>query len=156
MRGTWNWDVQDDRLRVSGFAVSLLGLGDLDAELSFDAWMKNAPGYDRTRVYQHHTELKSATRQSPQSVLDAMFGDFPMVAADGSEVWLRSQGRIVEWTPEGHPKRLTGVLTNISEEHRLAEALRQSESRLRDALRAANEGAWRPRPAPAHHRDHCG
>ena len=141
--GTWNWDVQDDRLRVSGFAVSLLGLGDLDAELSFDAWMKNAPGYDRTRVYQHHTELKSATRQSPQSVLDAMFGDFPMVAADGSEVWLRSQGRIVEWTPEGHPKRLTGVLTNISEEHRLAEALRQSESRLRDALRAANEGAWR-------------
>ena len=141
--GTWSWDVQADTLKVSGFAVPLLGLGETDAELSFDDWMKNAPGYDRDRVFGHHRALMAATRQSPPEILEAMFGDFPMVAADGSEIWLRSQGRIVEWTPDGHPKRLTGVLTNISEEHRLAEALRQSESRLRDALLAANEGAWR-------------
>ena len=141
--GTWSWDVQNDRLRVSGFAVPLLGLGEGEVETTFDAWMQNAPGYDHNRVYEHHRALMTATRQSPPEVLDAMFGDFPMVAADGSEVWLRTRGRVVEWTPDGHPKRLTGVLTNISEEHRLADALQQSESRLRDALRAANEGAWR-------------
>ncbi|WP_203291487.1 PAS domain-containing protein [Maricaulis parjimensis] len=141
--GTWNWDVQSGMLRVSGFVVPLLGLGELDAELSFDDWMKNAPNYDKDRVFERHQALKNATRNSPQEILGGMFGEFPMISADGSEVWLRSQGRIVEWTANGHPKRLTGVITNISEEHRLSEALRQSESRLRDALRAANEGAWR-------------
>lgn len=145
--GTWNWDVITGRMQITGFVVPLLGVrapGEKpEAELDFKAWMQHAPAGDQSRVFEGLEILKQATPDSDPDILNFMFGDFPMVAADGSEVWLRSQGRIVEWTAEGHPKRLSGVVSNISEERRLEQALRQSEGRLRDALQASNEGAWR-------------
>jgi PAS domain S-box-containing protein len=141
--GAWSFDLVRNRVRLSGFVVRLLGLGGNEADLSFDAWLDRAPPGDTDRVHEVLDAVKSATRDTDPAVINGLFGDFPMIAKDGSEVWLRTQGRVVDWTPDGHPARLTGMISDITEEHRLETALRRSESRLRDALKAANEGAWR-------------
>ena len=49
---------------------------------------------------------------------------------------------MVDWTADGGPSRIAGTVINITEERRLRDELDQSETRLREALAAAREGAW--------------
>ena len=48
---------------------------------------------------------------------------------DGHWVWVRSRGKIVEWTPDGKPARMLGTHADITEEVENAEALARSERR---------------------------
>lgn len=141
--GVWTLRLDTDSLRLSGFVVPLFGLGVSEAEISLDEWLLRAPAADRPRVQAALDALKAATRDSDPSVLDALFGEFPMTAVDGSTLWLRTRGRIVEWSDAGHPRRLTGTMSNVTEEHALRDALSNSQTLLNDALEAAGEGAWR-------------
>ena len=42
---------------------------------------------------------------------------------DGHWVWIRDRGRIVEWTPDGQPLRMTGTHEDVSAAHQAAEEL---------------------------------
>lgn len=141
--GVWSLRTDTRRVRFSGFIVPQFGLGVSEAEISFEEWLNHAPQADRPRVRESLEKLSSATRDSGPAILDALFGEFPMTGSDGSILWLRTRGRIVEWSEDGHPLRLSGTISNVTEEHRLRTALNDSRTMLNDALEAAGEGAWR-------------
>ena len=56
---------------------------------------------------------------------------------DGSDHWLLVAGRVVDATC------IVGVSQDISERHRVEQALRESEEQYRAIVDAANEGIWR-------------
>lgn len=61
-------------------------------------------------------------------------------ADDGAERWISSKASV---DFEGdRPARFMGAMRDITDERRAAEALRESEARLRFALKSANAAAW--------------
>jgi two-component system CheB/CheR fusion protein len=61
------------------------------------------------------------------------------VRPSGGSVWTRTSGLVLR-DPEGHPIRALGTTQNIDESKRSADAIRQSEQRLRRALEIETVG----------------
>ncbi|MBX3622487.1 MAG: PAS domain S-box protein [Rhizobacter sp.] len=66
--------------------------------------------------------------------------ELPMVTAGGRELWVRSRGRVV--MDNGVPRRVLGVVQDITDLHDSQEKLRESEGLLRMASRLVRMGAW--------------
>ncbi|PKM08133.1 MAG: hypothetical protein CVV17_01435, partial [Gammaproteobacteria bacterium HGW-Gammaproteobacteria-7] len=62
---------------------------------------------------------------------------------DGRWIWTRERGRIVEWSPEGWPLRITGTLEDTTEQVEARQALERSEHDLRETQKMARLGTWK-------------
>ena len=71
-----------------------------------------------------------------------------LIAADGRVVWVQDRTRVVK-DAEGKPIRLCGILIDISDSMRAAQALRDSQAILDKAQEIAHLGSWTWEP----HRD---
>ena len=141
--GAWSLNVATRRLRVTGFLARILQLDDPDAVVPSERWGERMQPEDLGVASALHTRLLETPAPGDGQPGPALSAEFRMIEQDGTIVWVRSRGRVVEWDAEGTPLRMAGTVSDISEERRLESALRKSETRLRDALDAANEGAWR-------------
>jgi two-component system cell cycle sensor histidine kinase/response regulator CckA len=65
--------------------------------------------------------------------------EFRAIAKDGESRWVRNRAVVIDW--EGKPAALA-FLTDITEQWRTQEELRQSQARLDLALRSAQMGVW--------------
>ncbi len=140
--GAWSLDIMEDDLHVSGVIARLLNVED-GSVISIDDWYKLIPDEDRARARDRFGHFLQQTDAQADSGASQSLGRFRVFGPDGSEVWLRSRGRVVEWAEDGSAKRAAGLVSNFTEERRLERALAESDRRLREALLAAGEGAWR-------------
>ena len=53
---------------------------------------------------------------------------------DGHWMWIRDRGRIVEWTPDGQPLRMTGTHEDVSAAHLAAEEVQRERTRLQTTV----------------------
>ena len=65
--------------------------------------------------------------------------DFRLVCKDGSTKWVEMKGAVGSW--EGRPANL-GIMTDITDRKKAAEALKDSNRQLRESQRIARMGAW--------------
>ncbi|WP_291841731.1 PAS domain-containing protein [Maricaulis sp.] len=140
--GAWSLEIGSSQLRVSGLLSRLLEVEDGGTVL-LDDWYALFPKDVAPVARERFGAFTSQTRNQLNAGASHSLGRFRVIGPDSSEVWLRSRGRIVEWTPEGKTARAAGIVSNITEERRLERALAESDRRLREALLAAREGAWR-------------
>ena len=140
--GAWSMDVQSNQLTVSGLISRLLTVED-GATITLDDWFSLLPADGEPVARSRFRDFTDQTRDQTGAGTSQDLGRFRVIGPDSSEVWLRSRGRVVEWTPDGQARRAAGIVSNITEERRLERALAESDRRLREALLAAGEGAWR-------------
>lgn len=140
--GAWSMDVPAGRLRVSGLISRLLQVED-GATITLDDWFGMMPSDAEPVARERFRGFTDQLRGQGDAGTSQDLGRFRVIGPDSSEVWLRSRGRVVEWTANGRAARAAGIVSNITEERRLERALAESDKRLRDALLAAGEGAWR-------------
>jgi len=140
--GAWSMDVPAGRLLVSGLISRLLQIED-GATITLDDWFGLMPSDSEPVARARFRDFTDQTRDQIDAGTSQDLGRFRVIGPDSSEVWLRSRGRVVEWTPDGQAARAAGIVSNITEEQRLERALAESDRRLREALVAAGEGAWR-------------
>jgi len=140
--GAWSLDIKLDRLHVSGVLARLVGVED-GSVISLEDWYALIPEDGRAKARERFSSFLLQTRDQPESGTSQSLGRFRVISPDISEVWLRSRGRVVEWAEDGSAQRAAGIVSNITEERRLERALAESDRRLREALMAAGEGAWR-------------
>ena len=126
--GLWDWDMQTDTMVCDDRWADILGfqLEDL-APLSIE-----------TEDRLVHPDDRAAS--------DALFDDhvhgrvpyydleLRMRHRDGHWVWVHDRGRIVEWSPDGLPLRMTGTLEDVSEAHSAAERMAAAEEESRLAM----------------------
>jgi PAS domain S-box-containing protein len=124
----------EGRVGRSSGLLPLLGYAPKEVEPTVAWWAERIHPEDRTRVRQVFRAI--VTDRSP-----SMDEEYRIRHRDGRYLHVLDRARLL-YDDRGRASRIVGCVIDISELVRTQEALRDSDERLRMALRAAQAGAW--------------
>jgi len=105
--GVWDWDINTENVVFSKAWKTMLGYEDHELPNHKDAWLRLI----------HQDDFNKAT-QTLAAYLDGKSAEYRLehrlLCKDQSYKWVLSRGMIVEWNPDGTPKRMVGVNTDIN------------------------------------------
>ncbi|MBB5039320.1 PAS domain-containing protein [Prosthecobacter dejongeii] len=133
--GVWDWNAETDEVYYSDLWCSMLGYAQAEIGNRLEEWSSRLHPEDRAAtlaLVQKHFE--GAT---PHYV-----SEHRLRAKDGSYRWILDRGKVVSRNAQGHPLRVVGTHTDITEHKRAEQALRASEATLATAQRIAQFGSW--------------
>jgi PAS domain S-box-containing protein len=117
-RGSWGWEIGEDRLVVSPAFTSLLGLAP-GAKLTMADALANASSEDRARV---QSVIEGARRAQAES-----FGvNYRAVDADGVMHWLEAHGGVI-CSGDGKVTTVHGITRDVTDRVRAGERLHEAE-----------------------------
>lgn len=137
MHGVWEVDFARDELNITGRINSVFGLPRTTANYTLETWLASVSELDRDRVRKEIDEL------SMQGENNRYFSTFRMLTEDGEVVWVDVSGAVTTVDESGRATRSIGLVTDVTERKSLEHQVESSQRLLRNALGAANEGAWR-------------
>lgn len=108
---------------ISEQVQTVLGFSPSEWMAKPDFWIGRLHPEDRERV------LESASRVLPTGEPFSL--QYRMIAADGSTVWVRDEGRAVAFDERGRPTEWQGIMLDVSEHERARQAQRTAELRFR-------------------------
>ena len=118
--GIWDWNLPSDEVFYSSLWREMVGVEDGPADGSIEAWLARVHPEDREGLEAALTDLR-------EDRTGRISHEHRIQRADGSWMWALARGT-VEHDPEGRPYRITGSLTDITEQ-------KEQEARLvQDAL----------------------
>jgi PAS domain S-box-containing protein len=139
--GLWDWNVATDELYWSDRFKEILEISGRDFRPHYDEFKKRLHPEDRSRVI---AELENHTKT--RSAYDA---EFRMYSDKGRLVWVRARGASVWDEKTKKATRMTGSVTDITDQKLAEEAvaafrrqLEASEERYGLALKGSNDGLW--------------
>ncbi|UPG74070.1 PAS domain-containing protein [Roseomonas gilardii subsp. gilardii] len=137
--GTWDLDLRKQAGTLSPVAAQLLGVVPQGGRILAADWMAATHPEDRDRI---GVAWQGLSREG-----DTFAVDFRPLrpAADGGEAWLEGRARVLR-NEDGRAVRLVGVLRDVTDRIRAAEALRASEARFRTMAEAMPQIIWTCRP----------
>lgn len=120
--GVWDFDLENNKLILDDQMFALYGFEKLDVEYSYDYWLAGIHPDDRARS---DAEIKMALNGEQE--YDTRFR---VVWSDGSIHNIRALADVVK-DSNGKPTRLIGTNWDVTEQKRLEEKLKSSESNFR-------------------------
>lgn len=127
--GFWDWNILTGEVKRNKIWAEMLGYSLEEIELS----VKNLD----TLVHQEDRE------KAWKSINDHLSGitsrhlcEYRMRCKDGQYKWISDKARIVAYSPEGKPIRMCGTHEDVTERIQMEEALRSSESTLKELFEA--------------------
>jgi PAS domain S-box-containing protein len=108
---------------VSPQVESLLGYSQEEWTSTADVWVAHLHPEDRDRVIDEASRVLATGE--PFSL------QYRMIAADGSLVWIRDEGRCVGVDERGRPNEWQGIMLDVTDQERAQQELRDAERRLR-------------------------
>ena len=134
--GTWEWNVQTGETRFNETWARFIGyrLEDL-RPISINTWLENTHPED----LQRSGELLNAHFAGDSEFYEC---EARMRHRDGSWIWVLDRGRVRTWTDQGEPEWMYGTHELITERKHRADALEQSEARLKRVSEVAGIGGW--------------
>ena len=134
--GLWDWDIQTRGLVLNDRWAEIVGyrLDEL-RPLSIDTWLGLVHPEDLAKS-------DALIKDHVQGRIPFYDCDARMRHRDGHWVWVRDRGRVVEWTPDGLPLRMTGTHEDITAQKAADDELHRSRMVLEQAQRIAHVGSW--------------
>ncbi|MDX2082064.1 MAG: PAS domain-containing protein [Terrimicrobiaceae bacterium] len=126
--GFWDWTI-GGKIRWSPEHNRMLGIPAARREGAFEEFLACVVPADRDRI-------TSALERAMSERTDFQ-AEFRAVTPDGQSRWIAGHGRALYDEESGHPKRMLGVIQDITERRRSEDRLRQNQEELRFALAAA-------------------
>lgn len=120
--GVWDWDLKTNAIFVDPWLKKLLGYEDHEIQNNLDDWGSKVHPDDADLV------MAEATRHL-DGVTDRYEVEHRMVRKDGSIVWFLARGTALR-DDQGHPYRMTGTDTDITENKQAREELLDLGGRL--------------------------
>lgn len=141
--GTWDWDIVNDSVTADERFATLYNLDPQRAGLGLpiSEFLHAVHPDDARRV---RDEIAAALRTS-----EAFESEYRLVAGDGSIIWVVASGR-PRLDAAGKPYRFPGVTFDVTEQHRVAEALAESDLQFRTLADAMPQMVWSTRPDGYH------
>jgi len=135
--GSWSWELKSNTLTWSDELYRIFGVQPNDFTPSFEEFLSRLHPQDRDSIAQ---SLKDClTNRKP-------FSHYERILLNNGEVRvLHSSGNVV-CDEQGQPLRMFGACQDITEQHRVAEALSKAEQKYRDIFENADEGIFQSTP----------
>lgn len=119
--GTWDWNVQTGELILNERWAEIMGytLDELEP-IDVQTWLMNV----------HSDDLPIAQAQLDKHFtgkLDYYDVVFRQPHKNGGWVWVNARGKVVKWTKDGKPLRMSGTHLDITERKQLEDQLRHSQ-----------------------------
>lgn len=123
--GYWDWEVEQDRVRLGRAMGALLGLPEDNVESPRNpdpAWKDRYHPEDRHAVETLETELLQGSRTHGEV-------EVRIQAPGRAWRWIRLRGTVVRRDASGRARRIVGTASDVTEVRRLRETLHRSEGR---------------------------
>ncbi|WP_052951471.1 PAS domain-containing sensor histidine kinase [Devosia soli] len=141
--GTWDWDVENNRVTSDDRFAKLFNLDPLRAGLGvpIEDFLQAIHPDDVTRV---GAEIQAAiVAGTPYK------SEYRLIGPDGSISWVVASGR-PRAGADGKVRRFPGVVFDVTEQHRYADALAKSELEFRTLADTMPQMIWATRPDGYH------
>ncbi len=135
--GMSDWDMQTGQAVVDEHWAGILGYSLAELQpVSADMWARMTHPDDLDKVRQ-------ATKDHAAGLCASFDIEARMQHRDGRWVWIHDRARIVEWSADGRPLRMTGTFEDITDQVEARQALEASERLLGETQRMARLGSWK-------------
>ena len=123
--GIWDWDIQNHTLYWSPRLKELLGYADDEFDIDFDTFESHLHPDDR-----EHTRAAIEAHLKDRGLYDV---EQRLRTKSGGYRWFRARGQAL-WDEGGNPVRMVGSTTDITEQKRAEEALKEYSERLEEMV----------------------
>lgn len=123
--GTWDWNILTGDLKLNERWSEIMGytLEELEP-IDVNTWINN--------VHPDDLPVANALLEKVfKKELDYYDVIFRQPHKGGGDVWVNARGKIVEWTDDGKPIRMSGIHTDITKRKKAEEEQIRSEKRFR-------------------------
>lgn len=138
--GLWDWDLETNTGSWSSGVYHNLGIARRSGPLDYKDLLAAVHPEDRDRL----TAANQAAFQSAQ----VYQVEYRSIGDDGQERWIHSRGQ-VHRDAAGKPTRVVGYNLDVTDRHRAAEQIRESEARFRALADSAPALLWVSMPGGA-------
>jgi PAS domain S-box-containing protein len=141
--GTWDWDVLADVVTADDKFAQMYGLDPLRAGLGVPVsdFLRAIHPDDAERV---STEIEEALQTGA-----AFRSEYRLLGSDRSTSWVVASGR-PRLGADGKAQRFPGVVFDVTEQHRISDALKQSELQFRTLADTMPQMVWSTLPDGYH------
>ncbi|GAB4452414.1 MAG: hypothetical protein OHK0029_03260 [Armatimonadaceae bacterium] len=124
--GLWDWNIATGKMEVNRSWLEMLGFAqdDFTGDVSF--WQQRCHSEDLFRVNRRLQDVRDG-------VSTTCACEHRLCRADGTEIWVFTRAKVVEWEESGKPLRMVGTNVDITERkkrEREQERLRMEAERL--------------------------
>ena len=130
--GLWDWDMVTNEERLSDTWLKILGLKREDISSTLDDWL--------TRLHPEETERLQATlNEHITGKTERFIAEYRMRHANGSWVWMESNGQVIERSSDNTPLRMIGTMQDITERVTMQKKVEEERYRAEQALKIKTE-----------------
>lgn len=129
--GTWDWDLETNKIIWSDGHYRLLGLKQGQVKPTYELWKQSIHPDDRESAL-HSTDFRARPGDDPHT-------EWRCIWPDGSVHWIEGRGRVFR-DNEGKPVRQIGVVIDIDARKASENLLKESEDRFRSTFDNAAVG----------------
>ncbi len=133
--GLWDWDLPSGRVIFSPQWEHIMGYEAGELEQNVASWENTVLPEDLV-VANEEIDRHIAGKTPRYEV------EFRAQRKDGRVIWAQDKGVVVEWDNEGNPKRLIGVLQDISRIRNAEEEMKQKTDQLDFVARMCGLATW--------------
>jgi PAS domain S-box-containing protein len=130
--GLWDWNLETGKIQRNERGAEMLGFTTRDRESSIEQWLERI-----------HPENRTGTWQCLQNHLEGLTpmyeGEYQVQTKDGSFAWILDRGRIVKYSDQGQPLRMSGTHTDITQRKATEIMLREQGILLRNLSASLSE-----------------
>jgi len=130
----WDWNLVTGRIWWNRQQFELLGLDPDTTTAALDVWLNSIHPDDRPRMLRGVEELSASGATLTQ-------GEYRFVRADGSVRFVMDRA-CIERDDSGRPRRVVGVMADVTAQRTALEALKKSEERFREMTTAVDQVFW--------------
>ena len=122
--GTWDWDIETNVVYRNNRCIEISGYTIGESAQSQQFWTNLIHPDDKARAL-------SALHQHMEGKDQLLEVDYRILTRSKKYIWVQDRAKVVLRDDAGKPLRMSGTINDINEKKQAADALQQSEERLR-------------------------
>ena len=130
----YDWDIEQDTVERTEGLTRILGYSLAEAQSKGTWWRERVHPEDLQRIQDEAAVILATS--------DRYTAEYRVRNKDNQYIHVLDQGIVAARNADGHPVRVVGSTTDISERKRSEEALRQSEERFQAFMNNSPAAAW--------------
>jgi PAS domain S-box-containing protein len=134
--GYWDWYIEQDYEYMSPRFWEMLGYNPIEKRHHPSEWQKLIHPDDLEKTLANFNLHKLSHGEKP------FRQEVRYLHGSGKYIWIKCEGKIIEWSQNGNPIRMVGTHHDIDSEKKLLNEVSESKKYLDLAIEGANLGIW--------------